>query len=45
MENDRIDEVFDSKLDINCVADYRSRGYDDNWIKKRIKGVVDRYKN
>ena len=45
MGNDRIDEVFDPELDINRAVDYyRSRGYDDNWIKARMTGVVDRRK-
>ena len=30
MENDRIDEVFDTELAVKCAVDYyRSRGYDD----------------
>lgn len=45
MGNDRIDEVFDPELAINRAVDYyRSRGYDDNWIKARLTGVVDRRK-
>lgn len=45
MGNDRIDEVFDPELAINRAVDYyRSRGYDDNWIKARMTGVVDRHK-
>lgn len=45
MGNDRIDEVFDPELAINRAVDYyRSRGYDDNWIKARMTGVVDRCK-
>ena len=45
MGNDRIDEVFDPELAVNRVVDYyRSRGYDDNWIKARMTGVVDRRK-
>ena len=39
---ERIDEVFDPELAINRAVDYyRSRGYDDNWIKTRMTGVVD----
>ena len=42
MGNDRIDEVFDPELAINRAVDYyRSRGYDDKWIKQRLTGVVD----
>lgn len=45
MGNDRIDEVFDPELAINRAVDYyRSRGYDDDWIKARMTGVVDRRK-
>lgn len=45
MGNDRIDEVFDPELAINRAVDYyRSRGYDDNWIKARMTVVVDRRK-
>ena len=45
MGNDRIDEVFDPELAINRAVDYyRSRGYDDYWIKARMTGVVDRRK-
>ncbi len=45
MGNDRIDEVFDPEISINRAVDYyRSRGYDDKWIKARMTGVVDRRK-
>ena len=45
MGKERIDEVFDPELAINRAIDYyRSRGYDDNWIKARMTGVVDRRK-
>ena len=45
MGNDRIDEVFDPELAINRAVDYyRSRGYNDEWIKARMTGVVDRRK-
>lgn len=45
MGNDRINEVFDPELAINRAVDYyRSRGYDDNWIKARMTGTVDRRK-
>ena len=45
MGKERIDEVFDPELAINRAVDYyRSRGYDDNWIKARMTGVVDRRK-
>ena len=45
MGQERIDEVFDPELAVNRAIDYyRSRGYDDNWIKARLTGVVDRHK-
>jgi hypothetical protein len=45
MGKERIDEVFDPEIAINRAVDYyRSRGYDDNWIKERMAGVVDRRK-
>ena len=45
MGKERIDEVFDPELAINRAVDYyRSRGYDDTWIKTRLTGVVDRHK-
>ena len=45
MGNDRIDEVFDPELAVNRAVDYyRSRGYDDKWIKQRLTGIVDRHK-
>ena len=45
MGKERIDEVFDPELAINRAVDYyRSRGYDDKWIKTRLTGVVDRRK-
>ena len=45
MGKERIDEVFDPELAVNRAVDYyRSHGYDDNWIKTRLTGVVDRHK-
>ena len=45
MGQERIDEVFDPELAVNRAIDYyRSRGYDDKWIKARLTGVVDRHK-
>ena len=42
---ERIDEVFDPEIAVNRAVDYyRSHGYDDNWIKSRLTGVVDRHK-
>lgn len=45
MGKERIDEVFDPELAVNRAVDYyRAKGYDDNWIKSRLTGVVDRRK-
>lgn len=45
MGKERIDEVFDPELAVNRAVDYyRAKGYDDNWIKERLTGVVDRRK-
>ena len=42
---ERIDEVFDPELAINRAVDYyRKRGYDDNWIENRLKGILNRKK-
>ena len=43
--NERINEVFDPELAINrAVNYYRNKGYTDEWIKKRLLGIVDRLK-
>lgn len=43
--SERIDEVFDPELAINrAVEYYRNKGYDDEWIKSRLGGIVDRFK-
>lgn len=43
--NERINEVFDPELAINrAVNYYRNKGYNDEWIKKRILGIIDRFK-
>ena len=45
MGKERIDEVFDPELAVNRAVDYyRDKGYNDNWIKARLAGVVDRRK-
>ena len=42
---ERIDEVFDPEIAANRVVNYyRSKGYSDEWIKKRLNGIVDRFK-
>ena len=45
MGKERIDEVFDPEIAVTrAVEYYRSRGYDDKWIKSRLTGIVDRFK-
>ena len=45
MGKERIDEVFDPEIAINrAVNYYRNKGYSDEWIKKRLTGIVDRFK-
>ena len=42
---ERIDEVFDPSLTVQRVIDlYRAKGYDEEWIIKRIKVIQDRKK-
>ena len=42
---ERIDEVFDPSIATQRGIDlYRTKGYDENWIAKRIKGIQDRKK-
>ena len=42
---ERIDEVFDPSLTVQRALDtYRAKGYDEDWIIKRIKGIQDRKK-
>lgn len=41
--SERIDEVFDPSLAAQRAIDiYRTKGYDEKWIAKRIKGIQDR---
>ena len=40
---ERIDETFDPSLAIQRATDlYRQKGYDEQWIKKRIEGIQER---
>ena len=42
---ERIDEVFNPEIAGNRIINYyRSKGYSDEWIKKRLTGMVDRFK-
>src|SRR5574344_1060878 len=41
--SERINEVFDPSITVQRAIDtYRAKGYDENWIIKRIKGIQDR---
>ena len=41
--SERIDEVFDPSLAAKRAIDiYRTKGYDEKWIAKRLKGIQDR---
>lgn len=41
--SERIDEVFDPSLVAQRAIDiYRTKGYDEKWIAKRLKGIQDR---
>lgn len=41
--SERIDEVFDPSLALQRAIDlYRAKGYDENWIAKRVKALQDR---
>ncbi len=43
--SERIDEVFNPELAVSrAVTYYRNKGYTDEWIKKRLIGIVDRFK-
>ena len=43
--SERIDEVFDSSITVQRAVDtYRAKGYSEEWIIKRIKGIQDRKK-
>ena len=42
--SERINEVFDPSIAINRVVNYyRNKGFDDEWIKRRLTGIVDRF--
>ena len=42
---EKIDEVFDPSITVQKAIDtYRAKGYDEDWIIKRIKGILDRKK-
>ncbi len=43
--SERIDELFDPEIAINrAVKYYQNKGYTDEWIECRIKGILDRNK-
>ena len=41
--SERINEVFDPSIATQRAIDiYRAKGYDEKWIAKRVKGILDR---
>ena len=41
----RIDEVFNPEIAVNrAIQYYRNKGYNDDWIKARLTGIIDRFK-
>ena len=43
--SERIDEVFDPSISAQRSIDlYRAKGFDEEWIAKRLKGIQDRHK-
>lgn len=43
--NERINEIFDPEIAVNrAIEYYKKQGYDDNWIKARLTGTIDRHK-
>ena len=43
--SERINETFDPSITVQRAIDtYRKKGYDEDWILKRIKGIQDRKK-
>ena len=43
--SERINEVFDPEMAVNrAITYYRNKGYTDEWIKRRLTGIVDRFK-
>ena len=43
--SERIDEVFDPEIAMRrAIEYYRNRGYDDGWIERRVKAIINRNK-
>ena len=43
--DERINEVFDPEIAIKrAISYYRKRGYTDEWIEARLKGILNRNK-
>lgn len=43
--SERIDEIYDPELAMNRTINYyRNKGYHDDWIEARIKGIISRNK-
>ncbi len=42
LEKERIDETFDPSIVLQIAIDlYRTKGYDEEWIEKRIKSIQE----
>lgn len=42
LEKERIDETFDPSIVLQRAIDlYRTKGYDEEWIEKRIKSIQE----
>ena len=45
LESERINEVFDPEIAVNrAIEYYRNKGYDEEWIKTRLNGILNRKK-
>ena len=45
LAKEKIDEVFDPSLTVQRAVDtYRAKGYDEDWISKRMRGIQERKK-
>lgn len=43
--SERVDEVFDPEIAVKrAINYYRNRGYSDEWIESRLKGIINRNK-
>ena len=45
LESERINEVFDPEIAVNrAIGYYWNKGYDEEWIKTRLNGILNRKK-